>query len=58
LGRKHAEYGVIDVHYDTVRSALLWTLAQGLGADFNHEAEAAWVAAYDLLAGVMKDAAR
>src|SRR6185436_19605412 len=26
LGRKHAGYGVADEHYDTVGSALLWTL--------------------------------
>ena len=29
LGRRHATYGVIDKHYDTVASALLWTLETG-----------------------------
>ena len=58
LGRRHAEYGVVDIHYDTVRSALLWTLNQGLGPEFTPEAEAAWAEAYDFLAKVMKDAAR
>src|SRR5437879_1478547 len=57
LGRRHVEYGVIDVHYDTVRTALLWTLGQGLGADFTPEAKAAWTEAYEFLAKVMKDAA-
>ncbi len=57
LGRKHVEYGVVDAQYDTVRSALLWTLGQGLGAEFTPEAEAAWREAYDFLAKVMKDAA-
>jgi hemoglobin-like flavoprotein len=57
LGRKHVEYGVIDAHYDTVRTALLWTLRQGLGADFTSEAETAWTEAYEFLAKVMKDAA-
>ena len=31
MGRRHAVYGVTDEHYDTVASALLWTLEQGLG---------------------------
>jgi len=57
LGRKHVNYGVIDVHYDTVRTALMWTLGQGLGADFTPEARAAWTEAYEFLAKVMKDAA-
>ena len=50
LGRKHVEYGVVDAHYDSVGSALIWTLAQGLGADFTPEVEAAWAEAYDFLA--------
>ena len=58
LGRRHAEYGVVDDHYDTVRSALLWTLKRGLGPEFTPEVEAAWIGAYDFLAGAMKDAAR
>ena len=32
LGRRHATYGVRDAHYDSVGTALLWTLQQGLGA--------------------------
>src|SRR4051812_41310722 len=47
LGRKHVEYGVSEAHYDTVRTALLWTLGQGLGADFTPEVHAAWSDAYD-----------
>ena len=58
LGRRHGEYGVVDTHYDTVRSALLWTLKQGLGPEFTPEVETAWAEAYDFLAKVMKDAAR
>jgi hemoglobin-like flavoprotein len=57
LGRRHVGYGVTDAHYDTVGSALLWTLAQGLGDAFTPETEASWVAVYGLLAGVMKEAA-
>jgi hemoglobin-like flavoprotein len=58
LGRRHATYGVADVHYDTVGAALLWTLAQQFGAAFTPEIEDAWTAVYTLLAATMKDAAR
>ena len=34
LGARHVGYGVRDEHYDTVGSALLWTLDKGLGAAF------------------------
>jgi hemoglobin-like flavoprotein len=57
LGRRHAGYGVRDEHYATVRDALLWTLAQGLGDAFDDEARAAWAAAYALLAETMRRAA-
>jgi hemoglobin-like flavoprotein len=58
LGRKHADYGVTEDHYPLVGATLLWTLRQGLGAKFTAEVEAAWAAAYMLLAKVMTDAAR
>jgi hemoglobin-like flavoprotein len=57
LGRKHVEYGVVDAHYDTVCAALMWTLGQGLGAEFTPEVKGAWAEAYEFLATVMKDAA-
>ncbi|HEX6749645.1 MAG TPA: globin family protein [Longimicrobium sp.] len=57
LGRRHAGYGVEDEHYDTVASALLWTLSTGLGPAFTPQVEAAWTEAYTLLATVMKNAA-
>jgi hemoglobin-like flavoprotein len=56
-GRKHEGYGVIEAHYETVRTVLLWTLDQILGSDFTPEAQAAWTEAYDFIAKVMKDAA-
>jgi hemoglobin-like flavoprotein len=58
LGARHAGYGVTDEHYDTVATALLWTLEQGLGDAFTPAAREAWIAAYLLLAGTMKAAAR
>jgi hemoglobin-like flavoprotein len=54
LGRRHAGYGVREAHYETVGAALLWTLEQGLGADFTPETRAAWASAYALLAQTMK----
>jgi hemoglobin-like flavoprotein len=58
LGVRHAGYGVTDTHYDTVASALLWTLEQGLGDAFTPHVREAWTEAYLLLAGTMKAAAR
>ena len=57
-GRKHVEYGVVEAHYETVRTALLWTLDKILGSEFTPEAQAAWAEAYDFIAKVMKEAAR
>lgn len=57
LGARHAVYGVEDSHYDTVASALLWTLEIGLGTDFTGETKDAWAAAYAVLAQTMKEAA-
>lgn len=57
LGRRHAGYGVKDHHYDTVGSALLWTLEKGLGAEFTEPVKAAWSAVYGMLADTMREAA-
>ncbi len=57
LGRRHVGYGVTDAQYDTVGQALLWTLAQGLGAAWTPEAELAWTDAYTTVADIMRDAA-
>jgi hemoglobin-like flavoprotein len=57
LGQTHTTYGVTAEHYDTVGTALIWTLKQSLGPDFTKDVEAAWLAAYTMLAEVMKHAA-
>jgi nitric oxide dioxygenase len=57
LGVRHAGYGVTDAHYDTVGSALLWTLEQGLGAGFTPDVREAWTSVYGVLATTMKSAA-
>ena len=56
LGRRHERYGVTAAHYDSVGSALLWTLEQGLGKAWSADAKAAWSEAYALLSGVMQRA--
>ena len=57
LGRRHARYGVLDRHYDTVGSALIWTLEKGLGSAFTAEVRLAWTTLYGLLASTMARAA-
>jgi hemoglobin-like flavoprotein len=57
LGKRHADYGVRDEHYDTVGEALLWTLQQGLGPVFTPEVQAAWASLYHTIATTMKTAA-
>ena len=57
LARRHVSYGAKAEHYPVVGSALLWTLGQGLREGFTPEVEAAWVAAYMLLATTMQAAA-
>ena len=58
LGRRHVGYGVQESHYDTVGTALLWTLGQGLGSQFTAEVEEAWTAVYTVLATTMQESAR
>ena len=58
LGRRHAGYGVLDAHYDTVGAALLWTLGAGLGDAFTPEVKEAWTTVYGLIASTMQTAGR
>jgi len=57
LGRRHVGYGVKPAHYETVGSALLWTLEKGLGDAFTAETREAWTRAYVILSEVMQSAA-
>ncbi|HZO27954.1 MAG TPA: globin family protein [Chloroflexota bacterium] len=57
LGRRHAGYGVLDEHYETVANALIWTLEAGLGEAFTPEVREAWATVYWILADTMKDGA-
>ncbi len=53
MGRRHAWYGVTAYHYQTVGAALLWALERGLGEAWTPEVQAAWAAAYALIAEQM-----
>ena len=55
LGTRHKQYGVAPADYDTVGSALLWTLQQGLGEAFTLDVRNAWSTAYGLLAVEMQN---
>ena len=57
LGRRHVKYGVRDKHYDTVATALVFTLEKGLADAFTPEVKEAWVTTYGVLSKTMKDAA-
>jgi hemoglobin-like flavoprotein len=54
LGQRHVNYGIKDEHYDTVGSALLWTLEKGLGETFTAETKAAWTTLYVMLTRTMQ----
>ncbi len=53
LGKRHVDYKVEPSHYDTVGTALLSTLATGLGDDFTPEVKDAWTSVYTTMADVM-----
>ncbi|WP_454278858.1 globin family protein [Sphingomonas sp. Marseille-Q8236] len=58
LALRHVGYGAKPHHYQAVGSALIETLRGGLGPAFDHETEAAWAAAYTILADTMLAATR
>lgn len=54
---KHVQYGVKCDDYTPVGNALIYTLKQGLGNDFNNELKDAWANTYKIMATVMRQAA-
>lgn len=57
LGRRHVKYGVRPQHYNSVAEAILWMLAQTLGATFTPEIKQSWTEVYTVLADTMIAAA-
>ena len=58
LGRMHAGLGVREEDFAAVGDALLWTLGELLGDDFDAATRRAWGTAYAALALVMRRAMR
>lgn len=56
LGARHKGYRVKPEHFPIVGEALLWTLSQGLGSQWNEETEKAWAAVFNTLAKTMIEA--
>lgn len=57
MGKRHVTYGVKAEHYDTVGTALIWTLGAGLKEEFTDDVKTAWIEVYTLVADTMKAAA-
>jgi hemoglobin-like flavoprotein len=57
LAQRHEGYGVKAEHYTAVGTALLCTLEQGLGTQWNDELKAAWIEVYTVLSEAMINAA-
>ena len=56
LATRHVQYGVKEQHYKAVGTALLWTLQQGLGRDWNEEVKKAWSSCFQVLSTTMINA--
>lgn len=54
LGMRHADYGVVAEHYDSVGTALLDALAEALGDSFTPAIRDAWTTMYALVANTMR----
>ncbi len=57
LAIRHVKYGVKAEHYPAVGEALIATLRQGLGSEFNEDDETAWLRVYEQLSDIMIKAA-
>jgi hemoglobin-like flavoprotein len=53
MGQRHAAYGVLPSHYDTVGQALLDMLQETLRGDFTPAIRDAWTALYGAVASTM-----
>jgi len=56
LATRHVQYGVKEQHYKAVGAALLWTLQQGLGRDWNEKVRLAWTVCFQILSDTMINA--
>lgn len=57
MGQRHVAYGVRPAHYQAVGDALLWSMGQAFGADFDAETRAAWRDVVTRVSTVMQEGA-
>ncbi len=53
MAERHQSYGVKPKHYGMVGKALIWTIKNGMGKDWNQELEDAWIKCYSIMTGAM-----
>ena len=58
LAQRHESYAVKEEHYTAVGTSLLYTLEQGLGAEWTEELKAAWTEVYTILSEAMINAVK
>ena len=58
LAIRHVHYGTKPAHYNQVGTALIWTLKQASGSQWNAEIEEAWSTCYTLLSNTMINATK
>jgi hemoglobin-like flavoprotein len=56
LGLRHEGYGIKREHYQLVGDALLWTIEQAIGNEWNDELNDGWLACYDMISKTMMSA--
>jgi len=56
LATRHVQYGVKEQYYKAVGTALLWTLQQGLGKDWDEKVKEAWTSCFQTLSDIMINA--
>src|SRR5262245_15043002 len=57
LGARHVAYGARPEYYPVVGTVLIASMAEVAGEDWRPEYEAAWAAAFDVVAGAMLEGA-
>lgn len=55
-GKRHIQYGVENKDYESVRQALMQTLSEKLGDEFDSETRMAWEMAYNSIQDIMRSA--
>ena len=57
-GKRHIQYGVVDKDYESVRQALMQTMSEKLGDEFDSDTRLAWELAYNSIQDIMRSACK